>query len=374
MTDYSLKRHFDSGCARELSVRIAPVFPEFDGEGYAHEVDASVGPLELKDRVHVLAEGLRSRLPESYQDAVGILVDSLGPELKEDEGMFNASWFLMPVARFVESFGLEYPEVSLRAVEEITRRHTGEYAIRPYLRDHPELTMQYVEQWAQSESLNVRRLASEGIRPRLPWAPRHVPFVEDPNPVIRVLDSLIDDTSAYVRKSVANNLNDISKDHPQLAVTIAEDWLRRSSSERTKWIAKHGLRSLIKAGDPAALEVVGAAADPSIAVRDVTVTPEKVQVGQSVTVIAEVTNTSAEEKDVVVDYTIHFRGKNAELRPKVFKLKRVTIGPGQRATLKKSHALKRVNARTLYPGMHEVSVQANGNESDRVEFLLEELY
>lgn len=372
MTDYSLKRHFDSGCARELAVRITPVFPEFDGEGYAREVDAAVGPLELKDRVQVLAEGLRSRLPESYPDAVRVLVGSLGAELKEGEGMFKASWFLMPVARFVEVFGLEYPEVSLDAIGEITRRHTGEYAIRPYLREYPELTMRYSERWAQSESLNVRRLASEGIRPRLPWAPRHRAFVEDPGPVIRVLDHLIDDPSPYVRKSVANNLNDVSKDHPERAVSTAREWLRRSPSERTARLVRHGLRSLIKAGDLAALELVGAAADPSITVRRIVVEPDEVKVGDTLTITAEVANSSPQEKDVVVDYTIHFLGKNGALRPKVFKLKRIAIGPGEVATLRKLHVLKKVNIRTFYPGKQGASVQANGSESATAEFLLED--
>lgn len=262
MSETGLKRHFTGDCAREIAGRLDDVLDGFDTEGYAAEVDRRVGPLELKDRVLVLTEGLRQRLPGDYPDAVAVLIDSLGPELAEDEGMFTSSWFLMPVARFVEEYGLDHPRESLDAIYQITKRHTGEYAIRPYLQHHHELTMDAVRTWARDPSHNVRRLASEGIRPRLPWAARFTPFVLDPRPAIEVLDMLSDDPSGYVRKSVANNLNDISKDHPDLAVDTARRWMHSSDSDRTAWIARHGLRSLVKQGHGAALAALEATPTP----------------------------------------------------------------------------------------------------------------
>lgn len=371
MSDYSLKRHFDGGCARELARHIEPVMPDFDTQGYVAEVDARVGPLELKDRVLVLTQGLRTRLPQSYPDAVNVLLESLGPELGEGEGMFNTSWYLMPVARYVEEFGLDHPEVSLAAIDQITRRHTGEYAIRPYLRDHHQLTMDTVRQWAGSPSLNVRRLATEGIRPRLPWAPKFAPFILDPGPVIEILDHLIDDPSPYVRKSVANNLNDISRDHPDQAVKTARRWLASSNSDRTRWITRHGLRTLIKNGDTAALAVVGASADPAVMVTGLSVSPKAIKVGDALTINAVVKNEADGPKDVVVDYSIHFRGRDGRTRPRVFKLTRVQLDPGQSSHVHKTHVLRQLKSRTYYPGTHAVNVQVNGTPSAPVNFVLE---
>lgn len=370
MSEHSLKRQFDSGCAEEIARRLLPVLPSFDAEGFASAVDAQVGPLELKDRVFVLSTELRDRLPADYEEALGLLVAMLGPELAEGEGMFNTSWFLMPVARFIEEFGLDHPHASLEGIEEMTRRHTGEFAIRPYLARYPELTMTYVTRWADSPSLNVRRLASEGIRPRLPWAPKLQPFISNPLPVIDVLDRLIDDPSPYVRKSVANNLNDISRDHPDLAVDVARRWIAASPTERTRWIVNHGMRTLVKRGRPAALEVVGATADPSITVSDVQVQPEAVSIGEAFTITATVVNGSVDEREVIVDYCMHFLGRDGKHRQKVFKLARVTIEADTSAVVAKRHVMRQVSTRTYYPGIQMVTVQANGSSSDKAEVIL----
>lgn len=372
MVEYGLKRHFTGECAREIAARINEGPFRIDSEEYASAVDARVQGFELKDRVLVLAEELRRRLPKSYSESLGILLGSLGPELREDQGMFTESWFLMPVARFVEEYGLDYPDESLDAIGEITKRHTGEYAIRPYLKNWHEETMEKVSQWAKSESHNVRRLATEGIRPRLPWHARFEPFIKNPRPVIEVIDGLVDDPSLYVRTSVANNLNDISKDHPSLAVETADRWLKESrESARAQWVVTKGLRGLIKAGDPDALAVVGAEADESVSVTDVELGGTTARVGEGLEIRATVTNEGDRTRDVVVDYQVHFRRANGSLRPATFKLGRVTIGPGRSATLTKTHSFKVVKTRTYFPGEQGIVVQANGAPSSMVSFALE---
>lgn len=372
MSDYSLKRHFDGGCARAIGEQLTAVVADFDVDSYATEVDSRVGPLELKDRVLVLAQGLRSRLPGDYQEAVALLVASLGEELGESEGMFNTSWYLMPVARFIEEYGLEHAQPSLEAIREVTRRHTGEFAVRPYLVAHHELTMTHVRAWARDDSLNVRRLASEGIRPRLPWAPRFAPFVADPSAVIEVIDVLIDDPSPYVRKSVANNLNDIAKDHPELAVATAGRWLSESDSDRTAWIVNHGLRTLIKSGHAGALEVVGSGYDPALRVERVQVEPARVVIGDSMRITAEVVNETGQARRVVVDYELEFPAARGAVTSKVFKLAQVDVAPGRRVTVTKRHFFRVVRTRTYRPGRHAVRVQANGASSPPVAFQLEE--
>ncbi len=373
MSEYGLKRHFTGECAKKIASRINASAYQVDTADYATAVDARVDGLELKDRVLVLAEELRRRLPEAYPEAVGILVDSLGPELREDQGMFTESWFLMPVARFVEEYGLEYPECSLEAIEEITRRHTGEYAIRPYLRHWHEQTMKKIEQWAVSDSHNVRRLATEGIRPRLPWHSRFEPFVHDPTPVIRVIEQLVEDPSLYVRTSVANNLNDISKDHPELAVKTASRWLDQAHDpQRALWVVTKGLRGLIKAGDPAALAVIGAESDDSVSVTGVELGASITRIGGGLEIRATVTNKGEKTRDVVVDYQIHFLRADGTLRPATFKLGRVTLGPGRSATVAKRHSFKLVKTRTYHPGQQGLIVKANGVPTAMIPFKLED--
>ena len=241
----AFKDYYDGECARIL----ATYFDLGSADDFAAEVDAAVGPLELKDRVLVLARGMKDRLPQHYPDALDQILRHLKQELDDTDGMFNEGWQFMPVARFVEEFGLDYPDESLEAIRAITRMHTGEFAIRPYLEQHYDLAMSHVRRWSRSDNVHERRLSSEGIRPRLPWGRTLKRHVDDPQAVIDVIQHLHSDPSPYVRKSVANNLNDISKDHPELAVRTARDW-------NNEWVTQHGLRTLIKAGDPGATSIV----------------------------------------------------------------------------------------------------------------------
>ncbi len=368
----NLKDYFDGECAAILGAAIIEVAPDFDLHSYVKEVAEKVPSLELKDRVLVLAAGLRTRLPESYPEAIQLLIRTLGAELAEGEGMFNQSWYLMPVARFVEEYGLAHPEVSLDAIEAITRRHTGEFAIRPFLETYPDQTLAKVRDWALSDSHNVRRLASEGIRSRLPWAKRYAPFIADPSSIIEITSLLIDDPSPYVRTSVANNLNDISKDHPARAVETATMWLQQSNSPRTQWIVKHGLRGLVKAKNEAALDLLGAKPDPRITVAEVRITPAEITIGEVGEITATVTNGTDHTAEIIVDYQVLFLKKNGECKPTTFKLTKLTLEPHETASVSKRQRFKETTTRQLYPGAQALTVSANGNSSELVKFSLYE--
>ncbi|MGP3980117.1 DNA alkylation repair protein [Streptomyces sp. KR80] len=359
-SEYGLKRHFNGEAARLIGGQIRAVHPEFDVEDYAAEVEERIPGKELKDRVLVLTEGLRTRLPEDYADAVAILVSILGNELAEGEGMFNTSWFLMPVARFVEEYGLDHPELSLDAIEEITKRHTGEYAIRPFIENHSALTMKRIAEWAHSSSHNVRRLASEGVRSRLPWARTLTVFVKDPQPVLEILEPLRSDPSEYVRKSVANNLNDISKDAPEVALATALRWLEESPTPETSWIVKHGLRTLVKKGDQQALAIFGATGGEHVRVPRLRITPQSVTIGDTLVISFDIENTDDRLHSIAVDYVVHHVRKNGRSIPKVFKLTTLDLAPGEQRTLEKTHAIKEVQTRRYYAGEHLVDIQVNG--------------
>ena len=370
-SEYGLKKHFTGETAAILGERILTVMPDFDVAGYASEVDLRVPGLELKDRVLVLCQGLRSRLPGEYPKALEILRSTLGNELPEGQGMFTVSWFLMPVARYVEEYGLEHPEESLDFLEEVTRCHTGEYAIRPFITAHRETTMTRIARWAISPSHNVRRLASEGTRTRLPWSNRLPFFIDDPTPVLEILEHLRSDPSDYVRKSVANNLNDISKDHPELALQTARRWMAESQTPETEWIAKHALRTLVKKGDQEALALLGTTGGEHIRVHDLTVRPEAIRLGDTVTLRFSVENTDTRKHRVTIDYVVHHVRKNGRHIPKVFKLSEIELAPGQVRRLDKAHPVREVTTRKYYPGEHPVDIQVNGLTlaTDRFELL-----
>ncbi|MFE5795669.1 DNA alkylation repair protein [Streptomyces sp. NPDC056503] len=359
-SEHGLKRYFDGEAARLLGDRIRLVRPAFDVDGYAAEVEARIPGKELKDRVLVLAEGLRTRLPAAYPDALPVLLSVLGDELAEGEGLFTTSWYLMPVARFVEEYGLDHPEASLDAIEEITRRHTGEYAVRPYVERHYALTMERVARWALSPSHNVRRLATEGIRPRLPWARTLTRFVEDPRPVLDVLEPLRCDPSEYVRRSVANNLNDISKDSPELALATALRWREESPTDETGWIVRHGLRTLVKKGDQRALAVLGATGGEHVRVARPVIGPGRVTIGDTLVIGFDIENTDDRPHTVVVDYAVRHVGGNGRGIPRVFKLTTLELGPGERRFLEKSHPIREVRTRRHHAGEHAVDIQVNG--------------
>ena len=358
-----MKDYFDADAAHRLGTQLG-----INGEEYAAWVAPQLHKLEISGRVGVFAEGLRQRLPQDYGEAVRGVVDKLGPELAEGEGYFNHAFHLWPVSRFIEVYGLEEPEVSLDAVEALTRAFTGEWAVRPYLERYPELTMERVHAWAQSDSHNVRRLASEGIRPRLPWAKVHTAFVADPSPIIPVLDQLHSDESLFVRKSVANNLNDITRTHPDLALAAAKRWAE-SGGEHAKWVVERGLRTLIKQGHQEALELAGFATPTAIHVSDIQF-PPAAAIGEKAALSMELHNTSDAVQEVLAEYRLYFLKKNGERRPSVFRLGKFALGPGERRVVAKEHPFRVTGTRTYYPGTQALTVVINGRESEPVEFEL----
>lgn len=274
--------------------------------------------------------------------------------------MFSDGYLLMPVARFVEEYGTKYPEASFPALVEITKRHTSEFAVRPFVRRHPEATMELMRACALDPDPHVRRFASEGLRPRLPWASRLSGFVEDPAPVLEVLEPLRSDPSKYVRTSVANNLNDIARDHPGLVLDLAERWSRESPTPETSRTVGHALRTLVKNGDQRALALIGATGGEHVVAQGLTVDPHVLDPGGVLTLEMELTNTDTRPHTVVLDHVVHHVRANGSRTPKVFKWTRVELTAGQSRTLRKQHPVRPTSTRTHHPGEHLVEVQVNG--------------
>ncbi len=252
-----LKEYFGSNLAALLAEKIAQVEPRFDKKSFLRSINKTVRDLELKARVNLMAQELKNYLMagRDYPEVLQILLQILGPENPNETGMFKTGYWLMPVAKFVELYGLEHYDISMRAIYEITKRHTGEYAIRPYIEKAPRPSARLIKKWARDANVHVRRLASEGLRPRLPWAKKFDIFIDNPEPVLEVLEVLKADNSNFVKKSVANNMNDILKDNYDIAMPILRRWADLRNPH-TNWIIKHALRNLLKQNDREAVKIV----------------------------------------------------------------------------------------------------------------------
>lgn len=250
-----LKYWFDEELGKMLADKIKVIQPRFDKKNFVREIKCGVEGLELKARVSLIADNLHQFLGGSYEENATVLEQILGPENTEETGMFSNFYWLMPVADYVEKYGQENFKRSMQLLMEITKRNTSEYAIRPFLEKYPRKTLAKLKQWSTHKNSHVRRLASEGPRPRLPWATKLQQFIEDPSPIFPILENLKDDPSKYVQKSVANCLNDILKDHPVMGKAVLERWNVDPSPQR-KWIIKHALRNWIKKKDFWALQLI----------------------------------------------------------------------------------------------------------------------
>jgi len=347
---------------------IRAVHPGFTHEAFLREVLAGYGPLSLTGRGQQIAAALRRHLPQEYPRALAILLESAAQSHKHRASGGMAAFLYMPHMYFIAQHGLEHFEDSMRAQHALTQRFTAEFSIRAYLEKHPEATLARLREWARDPSEDVRRLVSEGTRPRLPWAPRLRAFQKDPRPVLELLELLKDDPSLYVRRSVANNLNDIGKDHPELLIDTAKRWLKGASAER-RWIVNHALRSAIKRADAGALGALGYGGKVDVAVRKVAITPSRPKIGGRVSIGFTLVNKQSKQQRVMADLVVHFvkaRGTGA----KTFKLKAVELAPGRSATLSKTIALKQLTTRKHYPGVHRVEALLNGSRRKLGSFTL----
>ncbi|MEO1061362.1 MAG: DNA alkylation repair protein [Actinomycetota bacterium] len=363
-----LKNSFGPEVVRYVAESMAAVSPGFDVEGFsAHCVDG-YEDLELTPRARRIADGLARHLPEDRVEALRIIVESLDEPIADPDELGGMESFrYLPYVYFVAEQGLDHPDEALDAQYELTQRFTAEFSIRTYLEHHTDLTLDRLRTWARDDDVHVRRLVSEGTRPRLPWAPRLRNFQDDPSPVLELLELLRDDPEEYVRRSVANNLNDIAKDHPDLVVEVARRWWDGAGEERRR-LVRHGLRTLIKAGDPGALDVIGYGESSPVELVAVTVEPSEVAIGAKVKVAVELANPADEEAGALVDLRVHFVKANGSTSPKVFKGAEPVIAPGGTTVVRKTVSLAVHSTRTPYPGTHTVEVLMNGAVHDGASF------
>jgi len=357
----SLKTFFSPALVRRLAADIAQAHTQFPKATFVKDACSGLEGLELLDRGRHIAAALVKHLPQRYPDAIDILLRSLGPEHTSDElvGAGMAPFFYLPHTIIVAEHGLAHFAVSMHAQYELTKRFSAESSMRPYIARDPEQTFAVLRNWATDANAHVRRLVSECTRLRLPWARRVAWLDANPERVLELLTLLKDDPSTLVRRSVANNLNDLGKVYPELLTRTCATWLEGASTER-RALVEHALRSAVVRGEPNALRLLGYGAKARVAVESVRFTPRRVSIGKRVEMRFTLRSTARITQELLVDVAVHFVKANGRSTPKVFKLKRVTLPSGGRVELGTTVSLAVHTTRKPRPGVHAVDIVANG--------------
>ncbi len=365
--DKAFKNLLGKEAATQLADQVGAAWQAFDKLRFVKLATNKLGDLELTDRVKQFSRALEQTLPADVPRALDILTRCLPAPLPDCEAVTNG-FVLWPIGQFIADRGLDHFEPSMNAMIELTKRFSSEFAVRPFLEHHPEATFDRLRTLCLDPNPHVRRWCSEGVRPRLPWGKRLGVLVDDPSPIFPILERLKDDPEPYVRRSVANNLNDISKDHPARVMAICKQWSDGASEER-KWLIKHALRTLIKQGHPEALALIGYD-NPQRLQASLRIQPRTIEVGESVRLELELVTTSARPQKLLVDYVVHFVRADGTAGPKVFKWTTTTLAARKKLELAKNHTMKKTTIRTLYAGKHRVEVQVNGHRVTEAFFVL----
>ncbi len=349
------------------------VWPAFDARGFERHALAGLEALEFKARAQHLADALEATLPADFARAADIVEASLGPpgvgddltSLRSSEAGL-AGWVMWPLGEFVVRRGMASAQRALQVLHALTQRHTAEWALRPFIVQHPRVSFATLQAWTHDPSAHVRRLVSEGSRPRLPWGLQLKSLIEDPSPTLPLLLALQDDPSEYVRRSVANHLNDIAKDHPALVLAWLKQHLPGASPER-RALLKHACRGLIKQGDAAVLKAWGLGR-PLRGTASLSLAPKRLRVGQELRLTVVLASTSARAQSLLIDYVVHHVKANGGSSPKVFKGWQLPLAAHERRELSKTHSMREITTRRYHAGRHSVALQVNGVEQARVEF------
>ncbi|MBL8577952.1 MAG: DNA alkylation repair protein [Mesorhizobium sp.] len=327
----------------------AGVWPAFDRKRFMRLATEGLDDLGIMHRMRLVATSLYETLPEDFAKAVPIL-EGLAPRL-------GHAFTAISLSEYVALYGQRHFDRSLDALKMLTRFGSSEFAIRHFLVADFDRTIAVMRGWADNENEHVRRLASEGSRPRLPWSFQLKNLIVDPSPTGPILDALKADPSLYVRKSVANHLNDIGKDHPDRLVDRVSSWGK--SDRNTAWIVRHALRTLIKKGDPLALALIGTTGKAEVKVLDFCVDPTKINLGDRITTRVKLASTLKTVQRLVVDYAVHYPKKNG-LSRKVFKLRELDLAPNATVDLAISQTVKDFTTRKHSAGFHRVELMVNG--------------
>lgn len=356
----------------EIGRLIEGVWDTFDTKKLLEQVNPKLSSLAFKDRANLVADALYELLPKDFGQSGQILLDSFGEGTSADPDFTKDNAFMyMPYGVYVSRYGLkeEHFELSTTFLYEMTQRFSAEFAIRPFLNTYPEKMLLKLQTWVKDENQHVRRLVSEGTRPRLPWAARVTVYDDHYKVIMDLLTVLRNDPELYVRRSVANHLNDLTKDRKVLVLNYLESW-NQQPNKNIVWLTKHALRTLIKAGDVGALKILGFSDNPKIEVLNFEIKQTHLKLGEKLEFSFDIQSKLAQKQNLVIDYIIYFKKSNGSQSPKVFKLKVLELEENALVQLKKKQLFQHFSTRVLYEGTHMVELQINGNRFGQKEFEL----
>lgn len=362
-----LKHVYSPAFIDSLTRSLKQVYPSLNKKGFTAAVfDAEWDKRELKQRMKHLAHVLHQFLNTNYAEDILIVVDWV--HLLSAQRDNHQSFEYLFLAEYVEIFGQEHLAVSMKAIEEITQYTSCEFAIRPFLIRQPETVMKYMLRWSKHKHASVRRFASEGCRPRLPWGMAIPAFKKDPSLILPILENLKDDDSLYVRKSVANNLNDIAKDNPDVVIDRIKKW--QGTSANTDWIIKHGARTLLKKAHAEVLGLFGLHTAPACTVSNVVLGQKKLRIGETLSFAFDLDTDTEKESRLRIEFAVYYVKAGGKPGRKLFKITENRYAKGKRISFNKKLSFKDLTTRKHYPGKHSLAIVVNGNECPPVEFHL----
>jgi len=349
------KNIFNKKAVKSLILSIKEQYPSLNDKDLLKEINQTLETLELKDRVRLISSALKVYLTGNYKKDIKILMGILPS--KED-------FLLWPLAQYIEDYGRDDLKTSMKAIYKLTPLFTGEFAIRPYLDRYGEqVYAEYLNDWVKDKNHHVRRLVSEGTRPNLPWGNKVEQISKTPAQNLYLLEQLKKDSEEYVRRSVANHMNDISRLDKKLMLDTCLDW-QKDADENTRWVIRHATRSLLKQGNSKALKLNGFTTHPKVKISSVKISPNKIQEGDTFELVLKLTSEAKQDQNLLMDYIIHYPKKNGKLSPKAFRLKQYVLKAGESILISKKIHFKKVTTRVHYFGEHLLEVQV----SDRILF------
>jgi len=348
--------------------------PGIDPHCFSERLISKLHDLELKERVNLIAEELNKALPRDFSKRANIILAMIHPnELEKwnsqssEQGL--CGWGVWPLTALIGTYGLGSTPRSLETLRQLTKRGTSEFDVRPFIEHDCAEATKIISSWADDDNLHVRRLVSEGTRPRLPWGIRLKSLIDNPKIMLPALTTLRDDPSDYVRRSVANHLNDMSKDHPEFIADLAKAWMEDASAERKKLI-RHACRTLIKQGHRRTLAVFGFE-KPQIAKLNVSIANENRKLGESLSFNVNLSSNSNRSQNLVIGHIIYLRKAKGLSIPKVFKWTKLHLKPNETRVLDRRHNFKEITTRRYYSGEHTICLRINGEDYGHEKFILE---
>ena len=360
----AFKNIYNSQFFDGFTLALLHIIPDLDKKTFLKDIhDDEWENRELKQRMRHISSVLGEYLPDDYKSAVALIIKFI-EHLKESQCTLLLEYMFIP--DYIEQYGLDDYDTSVNALCEITKFTSCEFAVRPFIIKYPQQMMKQMLAWSKHENHDVRRFSTEGCRPRLPWAMALPLLKNNPAKILPILENLKNDESEYVRKSVANNLNDITKDNPDVVINLIKKW--KGNTKNTDWVIKHGSRTLLKQGNSDVMALFGFGSIKGIEIKNINIRTAQVRIGEALEFDFELHNKTKTKSKLRLEYAIYYQKANASLSKKVYKISEKEYAEKSVSVINRKQSFKLITTRKFHTGLHQLSIIINGNEFDKFDF------